>query len=65
MIFACDELVSYILQHMTLQPGDIIFPGTPGGVILGLPETERKWLQAGDTVEVTIEQIGTLSNRLC
>src|SRR5690606_1723583 len=34
MIFHCDELVSYISQHMTLYPGDLILTGTPEGVIL-------------------------------
>ncbi len=64
MIFDCATLVSYISDYMTLQPGDIIFSGTPGGVILGYPENEQQWLKAGDVVTVTIEKLGTLSNKL-
>ncbi|WP_066304476.1 fumarylacetoacetate hydrolase family protein [Bacillus sp. FJAT-29814] len=64
MIFDCATIVSYISKHMTLKPGDIIFTGTPEGVILGLPENERIWLTSGDEVEITIEGIGTLRNIL-
>ncbi len=64
MIFDCARLVSYASQYMTLKPGDIIFTGTPGGVILGDPPSEQKWLKAGDIIEVSIESIGTLTNIL-
>lgn len=64
MIFDCAEIVSYISQYMTLEAGDIIFTGTPSGVILGKPEEERVWLKAGDEVEVFVEGIGTLKNIL-
>jgi len=64
MIFNCREIVSYISKHMTLKPGDIIFTGTPQGVILGYPKDQQKWLTSGDEVEVTIENIGTLKNTL-
>ena len=64
MIFDCATLVSYISQHMTLKPGDLIFTGTPDGVILGEQENNRHWLKSGDVMEVTIEQIGTLKNEL-
>jgi|SRR5690625_3420918 len=64
MIFDCATLISYISKHMTLKPGDIIFTGTPEGVIFGNPEEERVWLQSGDEVEVFIEHIGTLTNKL-
>jgi len=53
MIFPCDVLVSYISEHMTLMPGDVILTGTPAGV---------GSLNAGDTVEVEIEGIGVLRN---
>ncbi|MFZ4453081.1 fumarylacetoacetate hydrolase family protein [Salibacterium aidingense] len=61
MIFSCQEIVSYISRHMTLVPGDIILTGTPEGVILGMPEKDQKWLQAGDQVTVEIEKLGTLT----
>ncbi|MFN0226304.1 fumarylacetoacetate hydrolase family protein [Paenibacillus sp. KR2-11] len=64
MIFRCDEIVSYISQHMTLKPGDIILTGTPQGVVLGLPESERVYLRDGDTVTVEIEKLGALTNRM-
>ncbi|MCH6266338.1 fumarylacetoacetate hydrolase family protein [Neobacillus citreus] len=64
MIFNCAKIVSYISKHMTLRPGDLVFTGTPEGVILGLPENEQVWLKPGDEMEVTIENIGTLRNFL-
>lgn len=64
MIFDCAELVSYASKHMTLQPGDIIFTGTPEGVIVGQPRGERKWLKSGDKMTVSIEHIGKLVNVL-
>lgn len=62
MIFSCEELISYISEHFTLQPGDIILTGTPEGVILGLPEEKRVWLKDGDVVKVKIDKLGELSN---
>jgi 2-keto-4-pentenoate hydratase/2-oxohepta-3-ene-1,7-dioic acid hydratase (catechol pathway) len=64
MIFYCDEIVSYISRHMTLEPGDIILTGTPEGVILGYPPEKRVWLKPGDTVTIEIEKLGALTNRL-
>lgn len=64
MIFDCATLVSYISQHLTLKPGDIIFTGTPDGVILGKPAEKQVWLQSGDEMEVSIESIGQLKNVL-
>lgn len=64
MIFPCDEVVSYISQHMTLVPGDIILTGTPEGVVLGYPEEQRVYLKDGDVVTIEIERLGSLTNRL-
>lgn len=64
MIFDCATLVSYLSEHMTLKPGDIIFSGTPEGVILGYPEDQQVWLKPGDEVQVSVENIGTLVNLL-
>ncbi|RED52769.1 fumarylacetoacetate hydrolase family protein [Cohnella phaseoli] len=64
MIFRCDEIVSYISQHMTLVPGDIILTGTPEGVILGYPEDRQVWLKEGDVVTIEIEKLGALTNRM-
>ncbi|MFD0871494.1 MULTISPECIES: fumarylacetoacetate hydrolase family protein [Paenibacillus] len=64
MIFHCDEIVSYISQYMTLEPGDIILTGTPEGVVLGYPEDKQVYLQDGDTVTIQIEKLGQLTNRM-
>lgn len=60
MIFSCAELVSYASNLMTLQPGDIIFSGTPEGVIQGKPEGQRIWLKPGDKLSTEIEKLGEL-----
>lgn len=53
MIFKIPKLISYISRRITLEPGDIIATGTPPGI---------GPLKPGDTVDVTIDKIGTLSN---
>jgi 2-keto-4-pentenoate hydratase/2-oxohepta-3-ene-1,7-dioic acid hydratase in catechol pathway len=60
MIFSCAQIVSYCSRHMTLLPGDIIYTGTPQGVILGYPEDKRVWLKAGDKVVTEVEKCGAL-----
>jgi 2-keto-4-pentenoate hydratase/2-oxohepta-3-ene-1,7-dioic acid hydratase in catechol pathway len=60
MIFDCAELVSYISQHMTLKPGDIIFTGTPEGVIAGRPPERRVWLKPGDRIRCAVAPLGIL-----
>ncbi|WP_003540498.1 fumarylacetoacetate hydrolase family protein [Desulfotomaculum nigrificans] len=64
MIFNCATIISYVSHHMTLKPGDIIFTGTPDGVIMGYPESQQEWLKSGDEVVISIENIGTLINKL-
>ncbi len=53
MIFSPTQLISYISRNFTLYPGDIIITGTPGGI---------GPLHEGDTIEIIIEGIGTLTN---
>ena len=60
MIFSCAAIAAYISQFMPLSPGDLIFTGTPAGVIFGRPEGQQDWLKAGDTLEVHVDEIGTL-----
>ena len=60
MIFKPAYLVSYISRYLQLNPGDVIFTGTPDGVIIGEPEDKRVWLKSGDEVRVEIEDIGCL-----
>lgn len=62
MIFKCDEIVSYISEYMTLNPGDIILTGTPEGVAFGYPEDQRVYLKDGDQVTIEIEKLGKLTN---
>ena len=52
-------LVSYLSSVMTLEAGDAIFTGTPAGVALGEPEGCRRYLKAGDVVEVSIAGVST------
>jgi 2-keto-4-pentenoate hydratase/2-oxohepta-3-ene-1,7-dioic acid hydratase in catechol pathway len=61
MIFGVAECISRISQAITLQPGDIISTGTPAGV--GLYMKPPRFLSKGDTVNITIERLGTLTNR--
>ena len=60
MIFNCAQIVSYCSRHLTLMPGDIIYTGTPQGVILGYPPEKRVWLKAGDKVVTEVERCGAL-----
>ena len=64
MIFPCYETVSAASRFFPLSPGDLIFTGTPDGVILGKKKGERTWLKSGDVVKVTIDGIGTLTTPL-
>ena len=64
MIFNPQKLIAYISRMWTLEPGDIIWSGTPEGVILGYPKEKQVWLKAGDQIASTIEKLGTLSFRL-
>jgi 2-keto-4-pentenoate hydratase/2-oxohepta-3-ene-1,7-dioic acid hydratase in catechol pathway len=59
-IFNTAQIVSYISRHMTLKPGDIIFTGTPEGVILGHPKEQQVWLKAGDKIACSVEKLGEL-----
>jgi 2-keto-4-pentenoate hydratase/2-oxohepta-3-ene-1,7-dioic acid hydratase in catechol pathway len=61
MVFNCKQLVSYISKYMTLKPGDIIFTGTPEGVISGYPKDKQVWLKPGDKLVTSIEKLGDLS----
>jgi 2-keto-4-pentenoate hydratase/2-oxohepta-3-ene-1,7-dioic acid hydratase in catechol pathway len=60
MIFPVPVLVAYISTFVTLQPGDVIVTGTPGGV--GAKRNPPLWLQPGDRVEVEISHVGLLFN---
>ena len=61
MHFSFAEIVAYISRDETLYPGDLIGSGTvPSGCGLEL----NRWIQPGDTIELTVERLGTLRNRI-
>ena len=62
MIFSVPRLVSYCSHQMTLLPGTVLLTGTPDGV--GFARRPPVFLRPGDVVEVEIEGIGTLKNRV-
>lgn len=62
MIFPVARLIADLSRGMTLEAGTLILTGTPSGV--GMARTPPVWLQDGDTVEVEIDGIGTLTNRV-
>ncbi len=64
MIFSCAQIISYCSRHFTLMPGDVIYTGTPQGVILGYPPEKRVWLKAGDRVVTEVEKLGALEVKL-
>lgn len=55
LIFSIDDIVSYVSRYVTLEPGDVIFTGTPG---------TTQAMKPGDTFEVEIEGVGVLRNRV-
>lgn len=64
MIFNCRQLISFASRMMTIKPGDILFTGTPHGVIFGKPKGEQVWLKPGDRVSCSVEKLGELSFNL-
>ncbi len=62
MIFRIPRLIAELSRGMTLLPGDVIATGTPEGV--GFARTPPEFLQDGDVMEVDIEKIGVLRNRV-
>jgi len=62
LIFGFDELIEYFTRGVTLFPGDVIATGTPGGV--GYEREPPRYLRDGDVVEVTVDGVGTLRNRV-
>lgn len=65
MIFSLAQIIADLSRHFTLLPGDLIFTGTPQGVMQGWPADRKQWLKPGDRVSVTIQGIGTLENTFC
>ncbi|MBL1112225.1 fumarylacetoacetate hydrolase family protein [Streptomyces sp. 110] len=61
-IFPIARIISYLSSFLMLEPGDVIATGTPQGI--GAKRTPPIWLKPGDTVEVDVERVGVLSNRV-
>jgi len=62
MLVDVPSTVEFLSSFTTLRPGDVIATGTPGGV--GFARKPPVWLQPGDVIEVTIETVGTIRNRV-
>lgn len=62
LIFDCSDIIVHLSTAFTLEPGDVICTGTPSGVGLGMEP--KVWLKTGDVVRITIDQLGTLENRV-
>lgn len=60
MVFSTAQIIADLSGHFTLKPGDVIYTGTPQGVVHGYPQDRQVWLKPGDSVAVSIENIGTL-----
>jgi 2-keto-4-pentenoate hydratase/2-oxohepta-3-ene-1,7-dioic acid hydratase in catechol pathway len=60
LIFNIPQLIASLSEVMTLDPGDIVSTGTPPGV--GLARKPQRWILDGETVTITIDKLGTLSN---
>lgn len=62
LIFDCYDQIAHLSQACTLEPGDVILSGTPGGVGGGFKPP--RWLKAGDVVRVEIQGLGHIENRV-
>jgi 2-keto-4-pentenoate hydratase/2-oxohepta-3-ene-1,7-dioic acid hydratase in catechol pathway len=62
MIFDIPRTIEFLSSFTTLRPGDVVATGTPGGV--GFARTPPVWLAPGDFVQVTIEGLGAIANRV-
>ncbi|MCC7031432.1 MAG: fumarylacetoacetate hydrolase family protein [Acidobacteria bacterium] len=63
-IFSTRTMISYISHHFTLKPGDVIYTGTPQGVIQGMPKEKQAWLKPGDRIACSVEKLGELTFEL-
>jgi 2-keto-4-pentenoate hydratase/2-oxohepta-3-ene-1,7-dioic acid hydratase in catechol pathway len=61
LVFNTRTMISYISNYFTLKPGDVIFTGTPEGVIQGMPANKRVWLKPGDKIACSLEKLGELT----
>lgn len=62
LLFGVKEIVSFVSSGTTLEQGTVIMTGTPSGVAMGMKEPA--WLKDGDVVEVEIEELGRIRNKM-
>ncbi|MGB7298504.1 MAG: fumarylacetoacetate hydrolase family protein [Burkholderiaceae bacterium] len=62
LIFSVARIIEIVSEYSTLMPGDLIATGTPGGV--GWPRKPPVFMKAGDTIEIEVENIGLLTNKI-
>ncbi|MFB4162420.1 fumarylacetoacetate hydrolase family protein [Alteribacillus sp. JSM 102045] len=62
LVFSVEDLVEFFSGLMTLEPGDIIFSGTPGGV--GVARDPQVFLKDGDVCKIEVESVGSLENQV-
>ncbi len=60
MVFGVAEIIAFVTQAITLEPGDLILTGTPAGV--GAFRDPKVWLQPGDEITVEVDGIGSITN---
>ena len=60
LIFDCFDLIEHLSTAFTLEPGDVISTGTPGGVALAMRPPQ--WMTPGDVVRIEIQGLGALEN---
>jgi 2-keto-4-pentenoate hydratase/2-oxohepta-3-ene-1,7-dioic acid hydratase in catechol pathway len=60
MVFGVAEIVSFVSQGITLEPGDLIITGTPAGV--GAFRDPQVWMQPGDEITIEIDGVGSITN---
>jgi 2-keto-4-pentenoate hydratase/2-oxohepta-3-ene-1,7-dioic acid hydratase in catechol pathway len=62
MVLPINRIISSLSQLITIEPGDIISTGTPAGVAMSM--NNPKYLKDGDLIEISIEKLGTIKNRV-
>lgn len=62
MIFNVKKTIAFLSRGTTLLPGDLIFTGTPSGV--GAGRNPPLWLKDGDVVEIGLEGVGSITNKV-
>jgi 2-keto-4-pentenoate hydratase/2-oxohepta-3-ene-1,7-dioic acid hydratase in catechol pathway len=60
MVFGVSEVIAYVSQAITLEPGDLIITGTPAGV--GAFRDPPVWMKPGDEITIEIEGVGSITN---